>query len=520
MPEFGIYFGSEIINITEVKGKKVLVNLSIPQAKIISSALEQKILDETKIATALKEEFTRSDISPNNVSVALAGEDFIIRTFDLPIFLSKKELEYSAIAFEAKKYIPFKIEDLVFDFRLYPDRKNKKILVLFVGIKREILNKYLSIFKQLHIRLRLIEYSGFSILRLLRLSGLKDNGIFALINVDLAEETNFLVCQNGFPLFSRDIILIPKSETKLSKEEIASGKPIELSSTAKLIFMEKLKSEIRISLDFFQRKFPTKPLDRGIILSLPQFQTEIAALTKDLGLSAIPLETSRFLNKNLEFSSALVRSYATAISNVQKLPFPVNLLRPPVKKEAELPTKALPIAISVIRINPRAVSLALLIIFLTVGWGWYRRLPLEKALKAIQMDQPQIEGISGEQSFAELTNLEGEYTNKKNIMEDVIKNRFYLTKAMDIIPRLMPKGAWLNSFSFRSSEKGFEFNLGGMVFQADPDKEFSAVNDIVLGLKNDPEVNRYFKEINVVSMERVVLERLELEVTKFAIVCR
>ncbi len=503
MSEFGIYFGTRIINITEVKGKKALVNISIPQERIINPELEQKNPDEAQIVNALKGEFAKNEISPSNVSIALPAEDIIVRTFDLPIFLSKKELDYSTIAFEAKKYIPFKIEDIVFDFRLYRDRKDKKNLVLFVGIKKEILNRYLSIFKQLQIRIRLIEYAGFSIMRLLKLGGIKDTGVIGLLNVDLEEETNFLVCQNGFSLFSRDINLFPRSEGETESA-----------------FIEKLKSEIRISLDFFRRKFPTKSLEKVIVLSLPQYQTEIAALIKNLGLSTTPLVISKFLGRDLEFSGTLAKSYAVAISNIQRSRFPMDLLKPAMKKEEGLPGQALPVAIAAIRIKPKVVLLASLIILLSVGWGLIRRLPLENELKIIGVVQPKIEGISGQQSFASLANLEREYIDKRDVMEGVVRNRFYLTKAMDVIPRLMPSGTWLTSFSFQSLSGKLEFNLEGLVSLADPDEEFAAVNDIVSGLKNDPNFNQYFKVINVVSMERIELTKPKLEVTKFAILCR
>ena len=343
MSEFGIYFGPEVINITEVKGEKASINISIPQSRISSSAREQKVPDESKIVTALKAEFIKYAVSPSNVSVALAGEDLIIRTFDMPVFISRRELEYRAITYEAKKYIPFKIDDLAFNFRLYHDWKDKKNLILFVGIKKEILNKYISIFKQLQIQVRLIEYAGFSMLRLLRSGGIKDTGTLGLLNVDSEDEINFLVSQNGFPLFSRDITLAPGLETK-----------------AKSDFLDKLISEIRISLDFFRRKFPSKPLDRIVFLSSPQFQKEIAALIKGLGLSTIFLETSAFLGNNLEFSAALAKSYATAISNIRRLRYPINLLKPAIKKveDKELSISALPAAIAAIRISPKIVLLA------------------------------------------------------------------------------------------------------------------------------------------------------------------
>ncbi len=503
MSEFGIYFGTEVINVTEVEKKKPLLDVFIPQTRIINSVSIPKDSDEAKMANTLKEEFAKNKISPNDINVTLAGEDLIIRTFDLPIFLSKRELGHRAIAFEAKKYIPFKVDELTFDFQLYPDRKDKKILVLFVGIKRGILNKYLSIFEQLQIKIKSIEYAGFSTLRFLRLGGLKDKGILVFINVDLKEGSNFLVCQNGFPLFSRDITLIPISEAELESN-----------------LMERLTNEIRISLDFFRRKFPTKTLDKVIISSSPQLQTAIAALIKDSDLQAVSLETAKFLSKDFGFSTALAKSYAVAISTTQRLRFPINLLKPLVEKEEEPSTTALPIKITEIKINYRVAVFASLIILSSLVWGWLKRAPIENELRIIRANQPKIEGISNQLDLPALADLEKKYINNRNIMEGVVKDRLYLSEIMDIVPRLIPQGAWLASFSFRATENRLALDLQGVVSLTDPDKEFAAVNDIVLGFKNNPRFSRYFKEIAVVSMERTKLSRLKSEATKFEIICR
>ncbi|MGD9015199.1 MAG: pilus assembly protein PilM [Candidatus Omnitrophota bacterium] len=523
MSEFGIYFGTEVINITEFKGKREApLFLSISKARVANLVTEKKSEKDSEkktdedskaaiatsmLANILKEELSKNNISPHSINVALAGEELIIRTFDLPIFMSKKELEYPAIAFEAKKYIPFKIEDLVFDFRLLPDKKNKRILVLFVGIKTETLSKYFSLFEELQIRVKLIEYAGFSLLRLLKSSGLKDKGTLGFLNIDLKEETNFVVCQNGFPLFSRDIVLLSKSEGESKLD----------------LLMNKMKSEIRISLDYFRRKFPTESLKNLIVLSPPKLQEQINILAKDLDLSAIPLETSNFLDKNIEFSTALVKSYATAISHKQRLRYSINLLRPAIQKEGikGLPIPALSSILKIVKINSKVALIAVLIIIFTIGWGLRRILPLENALRITKINQPKIEGISDKKTLSALKKLNKERLKKIEVMKDVLENRFYLTEAVDIIPYLMPQGTWLVSLTFEAKDEGLEFGLEGAVMLDDSDEEFAAVNDLVLALRNDPKFNQHFREINIVSMEKGALsKKTEAEVTRFVILCR
>jgi len=505
MSDFGLYFGTEVINLTEVKGKRLITDISLPNSAI-RSVLEQKKPDFAKAATLLRNEFETNELSPTNACVAIAGENLIIRTFDLPMFLSRRELDYDTITFEVRKYIPFKIEDLVFDYRFFTDRKDKKVYVLFVGIKKESLDLYLSFFGQSQIKARLIEYAGYSVMRLLKLNGISDKGVFGLLNADSEEETNFLVFLNGFPLFSRDISLI------------LGAKP-----EAKPNFIGKLKSEVRISLDFFRRKFPTKALERVIILCAPNFQEEITSLINDLGLSPIVLRASKFLSRDTEFKPTLAKSYAVAIGTSQRLPYSINFLRPAIKKEKAkiaISMKALPISIAAVKINTKVVWIAFLMIFLSAGWSWLRRAPLENELKLLKTNQPKIEDIVGSSTYAVLSSKEQEFITNTNNIKTMLKNRFYLTTAMNVIPQILPEGAWLTGFDYALVKDEFKITLDGVVYLGNQDKEFAAVNEIVIGLRDSSEFNQRFKEIKVISMDRDQLGEEHLEATRFQILCR
>jgi type IV pilus assembly protein PilM len=143
MSTLSIYFGPKAISLVESEGKKIINNILVPQTTVISSSFEEKVPDEIKIATLLKDELRKKNIETKQANIILPGKDLIIRTFHMPV-LPPSEL-FNAVRFEAKKYIPFKIEELVCDFQFRLDKSNRKNFVLFVGIKKEILDKYMSI---------------------------------------------------------------------------------------------------------------------------------------------------------------------------------------------------------------------------------------------------------------------------------------------------------------------------------------------------------------------------------------
>lgn len=255
MSELGIYFGTRLISIVETSGKRILNSIQINRATFSTGGLEEKIPDELKIVTAITDGLEKNKVRAREANLCLSGKDMIIRTFEMPM-LASSELP-NAVNFEVKKYIPFKVTDLVSDYQTLPDRASRKNLILFVGIKRETLDKYLSILEQIKIKTVFIEYAAFSMIRLLPLVGQANKGIIGLLNACLQEdeEINFTILLNGFPLFSRDINLSVEIED-LSKLEKARLSEI----------LEKLKTEIRVSLDYYKRKFPIKTIEKIFFL--------------------------------------------------------------------------------------------------------------------------------------------------------------------------------------------------------------------------------------------------------------
>ena len=207
MNPLGVYFGPKFISIVESKGRKLINNIQISQSVISPRGLEEQVPTEVKLTAVFKDELRRNKIEVNKSVFCLSGKDLIIRTFEMPAM--PREEVAPAVSFEAKKYIPFKVEELIFDYQIQVDRLTHKNSVLFVGIKKETIEKYVSLARQLNIKIVSIEYSAFSLVRAVKLAAAEERGIVAVLGVDLKEddEANFSVFENGFPLFSRDFSL-------------------------------------------------------------------------------------------------------------------------------------------------------------------------------------------------------------------------------------------------------------------------------------------------------------------------
>jgi hypothetical protein len=509
MSALGVYFGPSAISVVETKGKKVAANIKIPQAALSSGELEEKVPEDIKMVAAFKDELRRNRVGVKEATVALSGKDLIIRTFEMPT-LGRQDLG-TAINFEARKYLPFKPEELILDYQLYYDKSEQKNLVLLEGIKKEVLDKYLSIFSQLNLKIRTIECAAFSSLRLLQLAGIKTKGVTAVIAADLkeADEINFTVLEGGFPLFSRDIILGAGPEGAPSAEEEGSG-----------MLLEKFKTEIRISLDYYQRKFPAKKVANTVFILSRDYQPDAESFIKELGLVPQFIDVNKCLDKPLPFSLGFLKGYTSSLAGSVKMPLKINLLA--AKGRAEKKVSAGPqLSLAILKglnISPKAIAVGILLCAAAFGFGMYQKMPVQKELEGLRAAQPKVATVSPQASLEELSAVDSQYKDKAAALDNAIRNQLYLTDPLDVIPRLVPQGMWLENFSYRNTKDRAELILDGSVYLSDPGQEFEAVNTLAAKLKAEPAFSKYFKSIEVVSLDSRKLR--DISITSFSISCQ
>ena len=506
-----IYFGPTLISIVESKGKKILNHTQISHSAVSpSDDLEEKVPYELKLVALFKDELRRNKIEASEAALSLSGKDLIIRTFEMPM-MPAEELK-SAINFEANKYIPFKAEELVSDSQVKFDKLSHSNFILFVGIKKEILDKYLSILSQLNIKVNTLEYSAFSVLRFLKLGGLKDKGIVGFISIDPKEddEANFVVLEDGFPLFSRDITLISGPEERAVTEKIEPG-----------ILLEKLKTELRISLEFYYHKFPTKNIEKTFLVSAQDYRSDFEAFIKEIGLSPQFVEISRHIGMPLPFSLSLIKGFSCSLSKIIKINLRINLLAAKEKMRLSKEMAVLTEIASLFKgltVNFRVVTVALFICIAAYLFGLYRILPLQKELNNIIRMRPKVISVNPQVNYEELNSIDAEYKKKIATMDSLVKKQLYLTEPLDVIPRIIPEGLWLVDFSFKKEQDRTELILGGIAYVGDIQKEWEMVDNFLARLKESSGFNKYFKEINIVSVEQGKSEKMT--VTNFIISCR
>jgi hypothetical protein len=507
----GIYFGPKTVTAVEIKGKKPVNHIHILQSTVSSGELEERVPVEVKgagLVSLFKNDFQKYRVEAKEAALALSGRDLIVRIFELPV-LPHAELQ-NAIKFEVKKYIPFKTEDLISGFQVKYDRANKINLILFMGIKRETLERYASMLAQLGVKIKNIEYSPFSVLRALSLANIGSHDVVGMLMTDLTgeDEVNFTFLENGFPLFTRDIALTS------TREEMFEG----ASHTNAL---DKLRTEIHVSLDYFLRRFSEKNIKRVFLISSKEHRQPLEVFMGEIGLSAHYLDVEKQIRQSVPYSLTYLKAYYASLYHSTKNFFTVDLLLEMEKQvihKEPMEQRALAF-FEDLRLDYRAVIIGIVICISTFFYGTRQNDAFSKDLNKAIAKRPSVKGVDPNTSNEELNKLIDQYRKRIEDADRTVKQRVSLTTIINMLPRILPSGTWLKSFSFKKiSEFQAELSLDGMAYLGDATKEFEAVNKLAENLKTDSDFRRYFNDVIINNMERQGVE--DGMVTHFFLTCR
>jgi len=121
----------------------------------------------------------------------------------LPV-MSKKELD-SAIRWEAKKFVPLPIEDVILDWRIIDKievtKKKKSYRILLTAAARGLVQRYVNIFKKADLQLLSLETEAFALTRSL----LGKSQTTTMIIDTSAVTTDIIVIEKGVPSLNRSI---------------------------------------------------------------------------------------------------------------------------------------------------------------------------------------------------------------------------------------------------------------------------------------------------------------------------
>lgn len=421
------------------------------------------------IRTALEEAGLRQ---ATRVAVCLPTHDALVRFFTMPV-IPKSEWE-TAVQFEARKYIPFKIDGLIWDYKVLPATSAQQLEVVFAAVPRDAFTRVQRALADLGLQATLIEPRSLSLARLV--SGSRDaNGTQAftcLVDVDPttgagggveAETAHLAIVKDGLPYLAREIGMMSAKAPHAAAgaaQPSASGVPAGTGPEPIDQPAQRLLSELSLSMDFFKREHPASSV--GCVYLFGE-ESRIGPWCRGLSEQLrCPVELgSRFLDQRVYGNVPLAMGAAVGLllatrraSSVAldfmkrsqaKAPSLIGQLRAPAAHNA-LATVA----------SPQAAALMIPAVLLLAAM-WFagtQQVALERRrLEAMVGAAPSLGDGLKAVSPAELQVLQEQASTVLSVLTQTIDARLRLVEKLDALARSVPDGVWFTRLAFSQASR-------------------------------------------------------------------
>ncbi|MHC4778234.1 MAG: type IV pilus assembly protein PilM [Planctomycetota bacterium] len=244
---------------------------------IIQSYGQMEISSEETQRDVIREVISTYGIKTKRVVTAVSGRSVIVRYVSM-LQMSDEDLQ-NAIKFEADKYIPFEVEEVVLDCqRLEDDAQttsdsgDAEMKVLLVAVKRSLIEDHVGLIQQSGLIPTIIDIDAFALGNSFEFRDLlsprmeEKEKVAALIDIG-ANKTNINIKRGRVSYFTREIYMagndftdgiskrlgLETHEAELLKKDPGDRIGELMESVAPTL--EDLGNEIHLSFDYFENQF-------------------------------------------------------------------------------------------------------------------------------------------------------------------------------------------------------------------------------------------------------------------------
>ncbi|RME77966.1 MAG: type IV pilus assembly protein PilM [Planctomycetota bacterium] len=239
---------------------------------LVSGFAIGKISNPTDQKYAIKEVIRRGGFRTKKTVSAVSGRSVIVRYVNM-LRMSEEDLR-SSIRFEADKYIPFEVDDVILDCQILDtdEASSDEMKVLLVAAKRNMIKEHVEQIKEAGLVLTVVDYDAFALGNAFELRNLnsplmeEQDRVVALIDIG-ASKTNINILKGNVSFFTREVYLAGNDFTEaiarrlgVDSEEAEKikcdpGDQIAEVEDAVLPSLDDLGNEIHLSFDFYETQF-------------------------------------------------------------------------------------------------------------------------------------------------------------------------------------------------------------------------------------------------------------------------
>lgn len=267
------------------KGKRILAldigSSEIKACEIAESAggvaltgfASTKIGNQNETIYAIKEILRHANFRTKKCVTAVSGRSVIVRYVTMAQ-MPEEDLR-QAIKFEADKYIPFEVDEVVMDTQILEDSASDgaqpEMKVLLVAVRKSLIEEHLALLQEAGLQSQIIDVDAFAIgnafeLRARNQGALSPEKVVALIDIG-ANKTNINILKGAVSYFTREVYLAGNDFTEAvsrkfnldtAEAERLKCEPGEQSGEVEeaiLPTLDDLGNEIQLSFDYFENQF-------------------------------------------------------------------------------------------------------------------------------------------------------------------------------------------------------------------------------------------------------------------------
>ncbi len=484
----GLYLGVNSVGATVTQAKNVL-SLVRYELSSVEEPGKEALSDELRWEALINKTLREVGADTKKIYVSLADREFIFRPLELPL-MSRKELD-SSLIYEIEKYIPFKMDELVWDYDSIRSMSEKKISLSFIGIRIKDFQRTKDILARLGYNPVMIEPSCLSLLRGIKAlkasAGYKN---FALL--DFTQPEAYLTFfQNNLPVFNR-YLSIPKKENALDTGAFVDS--------------------VNFSFQYFKREFKSYKLERLLIIGDDEAKSAIGPVEEVLQVKTSALTPYDLTNRS---NAGVENAKALGVTSIGYSPYKY---KPTLRKTEERFAGGPGFGGTALRIGWLSILAGIGLvgsIFLSIFLGndiAEKKFILKQKEKDIFVP-PELSGLSWEERQQQLF-------EKKSRLRQIKKMADSFTDFGTFFEKLgqrgvLPQRLWLEGLEVSQSRNIYSARLTGFIFRDDDYQERLGINEFISNLRKDQAISGLFSTISLDYSERE--EKQEFWVTRFAI---
>jgi len=470
-----------------VSNGKVIARSHYALSSLEEESHVENLSDEVKWEALINKCMREMNVGTKDFYLSMADRDFIFRFFEMPL-MKRHEIQ-SSVTYEIEKYIPFKLEELRWDYSTIKFPKEKKTDVSFLGLKEDIFQNIQGLFTRLGLNLVLFEPSAVSLARVIKtLKKFAKIKNFALL--DLTPGEGYLTFFHyDLPVFNR-YFTIP-----LVKDEVPK--------------LEEVINPVRLSFQYFRREFSFYKLDQLIIVSKTSDEQLVNILKEELQTDVQSCCPSDFMAGDNGIENLKAMGVADAENSAYKFK---PVLSPTVERveraKAEVPlNRGMLFAIAVLGIAVYAA-----IFFLGEQNLTQKNAELQSKQRELVIPSGLKSGWNGVDK--EISSRRSEISQIMAIKNDYEPIGAFLERLIRIPDDpFVPEGLWLENLTAQRQGGRWSGSFDGKVFLDDARKERETMDGFVAKLGSDVVTCKVFSSVELVSSSRG--KEREFEYTKF-----